>query len=255
MQLLLYYDEKHQWPTVYKTPLSCQEKISVLSAEDNQIVKLSPRSPYFHKSGCSIKSSSSGKDGSTTTTAKPQTQTTRHPEALDSTYYDQFLKSSTQIPSSTQVPYTTTFLTFSSPIAGNIENFFGNDSDVETGFENHNGSNIYKTNLFDQEVFENNLENNTEYKTDVEEMFDGENKTRIRRAAVPKLFDSEKKGTIIVTCHNAGGFTSSRQRWWYIALANCGSTKGIDVKYKFRMTNGPLGDFWHEHFSADEMCK
>jgi uncharacterized protein YqcC (DUF446 family) len=21
------------------------------------------------------------------------------------------------------------------------------------------------------------------------------------------------------------------------------------------MTNGPRGDFWHEHFSADEMCK
>lgn len=58
-----------------------------------------------------------------------------------------------------------------------------------------------------------------------------------------------------MSCRNIGGFTSSRERWWYIAIANCGSQKGLDVRYKFRMTNGPPGDFWHEHFSADEMCK
>lgn len=38
-------------------------------------------------------------------------------------------------------------------------------------------------------------------------------------------------------------------------IANCGANRGIDVRFKFRMTNGPTGDFWHEHFSADEMCK
>lgn len=44
-------------------------------------------------------------------------------------------------------------------------------------------------------------------------------------------------------------------RWWYIAVSNCGSSKGLDVVYRFKMTNGETGDFWHEHFSADEMCK
>lgn len=29
----------------------------------------------------------------------------------------------------------------------------------------------------------------------------------------------------------------------------------MDVRFKFRMTNGALGDIWHEHFSADEMCE
>lgn len=71
---------------------------------------------------------------------------------------------------------------------------------------------------------------------------------------MPRSTGSEKS-KLIVVCHNVGGFTSSRERWWYIAIGNCGSQKGIDIKYKFRMTNGPPGDFWHEHFSADEMCK
>lgn len=70
-----------------------------------------------------------------------------------------------------------------------------------------------------------------------------------------KHFETEKSGTVTVICHNVGGFTSSRQRWWYIAVANCGSNKGMDIRYKFKMTNGATGDFWHEHFSADEMCK
>lgn len=99
------------------------------------------------------------------------------------------------------------------------------------------------------------MENSTAYKNDVEEIFEIErNVSRIRRA-VPRIYENDKKVSILVTCHNAGGFTSSRPRWWYIAISNCGSNKGINVRYKFRMTNGELGDFWHEHFSADEMCK
>lgn len=50
-------------------------------------------------------------------------------------------------------------------------------------------------------------------------------------------------------------WSSSIFRWWYIAISNCGSNKGLDVWYKFRMTNGAPGDFWNEHFSADEMCE
>ena len=86
-------------------------------------------------------------------------------------------------------------------------------------------------------------------------MFENDNLNRTKRQALPRFFEQSKKQTIIVSCHNTGTFTSARQRWWYIALANCGSSKGIDVKFKFKMTNGQPGDFWHEHFSADEMCK
>ncbi|KAJ8978794.1 hypothetical protein NQ317_015518 [Molorchus minor] len=55
-----------------------------------------------------------------------------------------------------------------------------------------------------------------------------------------------------VSCHNARRFRSSRERWWFIAVSNCKGTRGIDIKYKLLMTNGPPGDYWHEHFSADE---
>lgn len=102
----------------------------------------------------------------------------------------------------------------------------------------------------DTSGYENGLENGTEFQEEVEELFEG-NGTRVRRS----LFGKEKRGSIYVTCRNIGGFTSSRERWWYIAISNCGSGKGLDIKYKFTMTNGPPGDFWHEHFSADEMCK
>jgi hypothetical protein len=31
--------------------------------------------------------------------------------------------------------------------------------------------------------------------------------------------------------------------------------QGLNMQYKFLMTNGPPGDYWHEHFSADEFCE
>ncbi|GLH08468.1 Predicted G-protein coupled receptor (GPCR), partial [Gryllus bimaculatus] len=56
----------------------------------------------------------------------------------------------------------------------------------------------------------------------------------------------------LVRCHESRRFNSARQRWWFIAVSNCNSSKGLSLKYRFWMTNGPTGDFWHEHFSADE---
>jgi len=31
--------------------------------------------------------------------------------------------------------------------------------------------------------------------------------------------------------------------------------QGLSMRYKFLMTNGQPGDYWHEHFSADEFCE
>lgn len=249
LQLLLYYDEPHQWHAVYKTTKSCRSKVSVLSSGDNQIVTLSAKSPYFIKSGCTMRTAMSppqamnGQD--TTTTAKP---TSKKPsEEADSTYFDQFLKSTTQTPPSTNP--------FSQSSGDSSSTAFGFENFTEVDIEDFNSTAPgYKTMVYDQETQANDLENSTDFRFDVEEMFDDANSTRTKRQAIPRLFDPDRKQTIYISCHNAGGFTSSRPRWWYIALANCGSNKGMDVRYKFRMTNGPLGDFWHEHFSADEMC-
>lgn len=105
--------------------------------------------------------------------------------------------------------------------------------------------------------FENELENSTEYKMEVEELFapaksnDSARANRQRRSPW-KMPQTGTRDTYIVKCHNAGSFISSRERWWFIAISNCNSNKGLDVKYKFKMTNGKTGDIWHEHFSADE---
>lgn len=178
---------------------------------------------------------------STSSTPNPKAttpDTQKSNEEIDSTYFDKFLKSTSEMPqSTTDDPFassTTEDLNFTDV---DIENFNSTGSD-------------FKTLVFDQNSEDNNLENTTEYRIDVEEMFEGSNRTKreIRN------YERERR-QLIVSCHNTGGFTSARQRWWYIAIANCGSNKGIDVRYRFKMTNGPPGDFWHEHFSADEMCK
>uniref|UniRef100_A0A8W7PGF6 GPR180-like N-terminal domain-containing protein n=1 Tax=Anopheles coluzzii TaxID=1518534 RepID=A0A8W7PGF6_ANOCL len=79
---------------------------------------------------------------------------------------------------------------------------------------------------------------------------DHPNRTRLIRAASTGMFETQ----LIVSCSIFGSFTSSRERWWYIAITNCdGAGRGLHVKYRFRITNGPPGDFWHKHFSADDI--
>ncbi|CAL4114637.1 unnamed protein product, partial [Meganyctiphanes norvegica] len=51
-------------------------------------------------------------------------------------------------------------------------------------------------------------------------------------------------------CKGSRSFRSARERWWFIAVSNCDSTKGLQLKYTLKMTNGE--DFWYRHFSADE---
>lgn len=77
--------------------------------------------------------------------------------------------------------------------------------------------------------------------------------TIVKRAIVTSTSRQVKNKRII--CRNARRFRSSRERWWFLAISNCNGSKGIRIKYKILMTNGPQGDYWHEHFSADEFCK
>jgi hypothetical protein len=183
----------------------------------------------------------------TTSTTKPSTVTRKSnddEDNIDATYFDKFLKSTSEMPlSTTDNPFASSTTDDQNFTDVDIEHFNLTDSEV-------------KTLIFDQNSQDNNLENTTEYKNDVEEMFEDahENGNRTKRQTFPRNYERERK-QLLISCHNTGGFTSARQRWWYIALANCGSSKGIDVRYRFKMTNGPPGDFWHEHFSADEMCK
>ncbi|XP_019556690.2 transmembrane protein 145-like [Aedes albopictus] len=232
LKLLLYYDDKTQWPAVYKTdrPLTCSEKLSVLSVVDNQIVPLTPRNHLY--SGCTLLTQTSKDNKEVLKKTSPDPPVGRTPSNEDDTFtYDHFLK-----PSTPEVS------------ADPIEGFEWNATEIDLStIENSTFEPMAEA----HSVEYNELENNTDYRVYVEQLFDNAaevsgNVTRIRRAA---KYDSK----LIVSCSNHGTFTSSRQRWWYIAISNCGSNRGLDVYYRFKMTNGVPGDFWHEHFSADEM--
>ncbi|KAF2363818.1 Intimal thickness related receptor IRP [Trinorchestia longiramus] len=51
-------------------------------------------------------------------------------------------------------------------------------------------------------------------------------------------------------CRGHRVFASSRERWWFIAVSNCEATKGLNLRYRFSLTNGY--SYWYKHFSADE---
>lgn len=73
--------------------------------------------------------------------------------------------------------------------------------------------------------------------------------------STPELSGCVEDEDAIIRCSSYRRFRSSRPRWWFIALADCSSKTGINVSYWISLTNGPHGNFWKEHFSADEFCK
>lgn len=190
--------------------------------------------------------------------------------ATTETVFDKFFHRTTAVPGSDRNGKSLENIT--DDMLGNEFNSEAMDKLNETeifnsslGSNSRNGGGLY----FKHDVgLENELENNTEYKVDVEELFEppkrmerldddnDDDDIEANRQRRSNPFDFRpNRATYIVRCHNAGSFISSRERWWFIAVANCGNNKGLDVKYHFKMTNGPTGDFWHEHFSADERRK
>eukprot|EP00090_Calanus_glacialis_P004545 TRINITY_DN13400_c0_g1_i1.p1 TRINITY_DN13400_c0_g1~~TRINITY_DN13400_c0_g1_i1.p1 ORF type:complete len:549 (+),score=97.43 TRINITY_DN13400_c0_g1_i1:261-1907(+) len=53
-------------------------------------------------------------------------------------------------------------------------------------------------------------------------------------------------------CRGSRNFKTARERWWFVAISNCQSAKGLKLRYKFWLTNGEPWDFLHYHYSADE---
>lgn len=241
--------------------------MSVLSPLDNQIVSLSARGPESALSGCTIvrkKTFRPSLDAFLTTISPLDGNTQVHDDndsASTETSFDKYLvRTSTATPP----PLTGINRESSTEYTANSELMTEklNETEVFNATSNHgrNGGGLF----FKHDMgLENELENTTEYKMDVEELFEPSSKdehvndnvrtNRQRREVSPwKLPQTGTRETYIVKCHNTGTFVSSRERWWFIAISNCNSNKGLDVKYKFKMTNGKTGDFWHEHFSADE---
>lgn len=66
------------------------------------------------------------------------------------------------------------------------------------------------------------------------------------------LFTNENRTE--VRCNSYREFRSSRPRWWFIAISECHSDKGLNISYYISLTNAEPGSFWREHFSADEFC-
>lgn len=56
----------------------------------------------------------------------------------------------------------------------------------------------------------------------------------------------------VIRCRGSRNFKTARERWWYIAVSNCQSSKGLKLRYKFWLTNGEPWDFLHYQYSADE---
>lgn len=56
----------------------------------------------------------------------------------------------------------------------------------------------------------------------------------------------------MIRCKGTRNFNTARERWWFVAVSNCLSSKGLQMSYRLTLTNGAKGDLLHYHFSADE---
>ncbi|CAG9857921.1 unnamed protein product [Phyllotreta striolata] len=210
--LLLYYDTDDQWPAVYKTNKTCDERESVLNVRQNQIVNLTARiQPYRELSGCNfVQTITTSRSYTLIVPTLPPVPKTNKSTSTISTYF--YEPSTTQF--TTEMYNTSPSDSYSSSTESTTLDYETTDASIETTIGS-DAKELSKRSTFNKERFT----------------------TRQGRT---------------VTCHNARRFRSSRERWWFIAVSNCRGTKGISIKYKILMTNGPPGDYWHEHLSADE---
>lgn len=222
---------------------TCRDKLSVLSVADNQIVTLSARSPYNTLSGCTISKKAPPKIPIffhrptdlpvDTTNANDETK-----NLSTETSFDKYLKITTTTKSSIKElddPMEKSFdensnNTFEGSASNEFLDSF-NDTEVFNASAMSGDRKLHNDGglLFKHDtVLENQLENSTEYKLDVEELFESHqarnnqianfnddddiDDNRQRRSG--DLTFRRSKETYIVRCHNAGTFISSRERWY-----------------------------------------
>ncbi|XP_053622160.1 transmembrane protein 145-like [Plodia interpunctella] len=263
--LLLYYDDDSQWPAVYHSSKTCKQREAVLNkAGQNQMIKLSYWYPDTEYSGCIIRrddkempaeKSSTTSTQETPSTKKPQKKPkngTKPQLPLDPAYYDQFLKTTTSGPISTIVDgNATTWYELYPTDDLNITTVLPDDDLWENVGGDRNGSQF--SNLKDVEILFGDKNNSShKIKRSTFELYERYRRRRLNSQPSQPAGNRNTVEKLVVSCHNSRRFRSARERWWFIAISNCDSSKGLDVRYKFLMTNGPDGDFWHEHFSADE---
>ncbi|XP_026754438.1 transmembrane protein 145-like [Galleria mellonella] len=270
--LLLYYDDDSQWPAVYHSSKTCREREAVLNkAGQNQMIKLSYWYPDTEFSGCIIRKANKempAEKSTTTTTTNAPSPTTKNPTAkrknstkiehpLDPAYYDQFLKTTTPKTKTSIIDSnSTTWFEILPTDDLNSTAVLPEEDLWESVGTDRNDSQF--ENLKDVEIlFDNDNGVNHKIKRSTFELYEHYHRRRLasNQASSNSQRNDNKNNNvekIVVSCHNSRRFRSARERWWFIAISNCDSPKGLDVHYKFLMTNGPDGDFWHEHFSADE---
>ncbi|KAL7075083.1 hypothetical protein ACQ4LE_006027 [Meloidogyne hapla] len=95
---------------------------------------------------------------------------------------------------------------------------------------------------------------------DRERLLDPKNYQIIRLAPSAKFIDEhascekiEKNNESWYHCFGKRSFFSMRPRWWYFAIGNCDSQKGLYLEYSLLMTNSiNKTNRWKYHFSFDE---
>ncbi|XP_037875212.1 uncharacterized protein LOC105842284 [Bombyx mori] len=266
--LLLYYDDQNQWPSVYHSTKTCKDREAILNkAGQNQIIRLSHWYPDTEYSGCIVTkankelpaSKSSIKPTSITVNPFYKQKNTTNSEPKDPSYYDQFLKTTTA-PATTPLNQQSTVshansTTWYELLPADNLNFttaFPEDDLWESIGPHANESTL--GNLQDVEIlFDDRYKSTRKIKRSTIGIYERYRRRRLHSEAGGSLASNgDRTEKLIVSCHNSRRFRSARERWWFIAISNCDSSKGLDVSYKFLMTNGASGDFWHEHFSADE---
>ncbi|KAH1012053.1 hypothetical protein HUJ04_001296 [Dendroctonus ponderosae] len=254
INLLLYYDTDDQWPAVYKSAKTCEEREAVLNVQQNQLVNMTARGEAARQfAGCTFGAQSF------TTPTPLYTINIPTPKRRNDTS-----KGTVAIKTSSTTPTTTT-IRVSTQTAPSLEaESFGTTAEVDQmstwAFSTESSF------TSSQEVFEASTPVEVEASTNGPELLleiaretTMEPHVKIRKSPIkkrsvptkaPKM--RPKKSGRFINCHNARRFRSARERWWFIAVSNCKATKGIDLNYQLLMTNGPPGDYWREHFSADE---
>ncbi|KAF7283649.1 hypothetical protein GWI33_023286 [Rhynchophorus ferrugineus] len=246
LNLLLYYDTEDQWPAVYKSNKTCQEKEAVLNMQQNQIVNLTARSSIIREySGCQF---------------TPIVVST--PVPLYTINIPKPNKWAAKNKGTIKVKFSTT--TMKMTIMTEITTLSSNTIQTEaiqissesnaTEHPSYSSLESDSTSITTTIPTSTVLINDT-WTTETSSINTQPSKQKFKKKRSVPLKTSVSnimRNGKTVMCHNARRFRSARERWWFIAVSNCYGTKGININYQLLMTNGPPGDYWHEHFSADE---